>query len=119
MIPIKPLSDVELIKYVKQLKIPHFKGVFMKDELPNKIYKNECMIVNLDNSSGQGTHWVCFTKKDNIIHYYDSFGVELPSELIKYFRNSEVYYNIDKNQDFDEVICGHLCLNFLKKFYSK
>ena len=91
----------------------------MKDQLPNRIYKNESMIVNLDNSSGKGTHWICFFKKDNKIYYYDSFGVKPPIQLVEYFakqNKSEVYYNIDKYQNFDEIICGHLCLEFLTKF---
>ncbi len=48
----------------------------MKDQLPNKIRKNESMIINLDNSTGRGTHWVCFSKKDNVINYFDSFGIK-------------------------------------------
>lgn len=115
---IKPLSDIELINYVREYNIPYFRGVFMKDQLPNRRYKNESMIINLDNSSGNGTHWVCFFKKDNKIHYYDSFGVKPPIQLVEYFKNCEVCYNIDKNQNFDEVICGHLCLEFLTKFSS-
>jgi len=113
-LPIKPLSDIELRNYAKDLNILYFRGVFMKDQLPNKIRKNESMIINLDNSTGQGTHWVCFSKKDNVINYFDSFGIKPPTELINYFRNCEVFYNVDKNQNFDKVICGHLCLNFLE-----
>jgi hypothetical protein len=59
---IKPLSDLELTEYTRELNIPYFRGVYMKDQLPNKIQKNESMIINLDNSSGPGTHWVCSKK---------------------------------------------------------
>lgn len=31
---IKPLSNFDILKLVKDLKIKHFRGVFMKDELP-------------------------------------------------------------------------------------
>jgi len=122
------LSDIELENYAKHLNIPYFKGVFMKDQLPNKIRKNESMIINLDDSIGQGTHWVCFLKKDRVINYFDSFGVKPPNELLDYFasqnqkpkasylENFDVYYNVDQNQKFNEVICGHLCLDFLTKF---
>ena len=60
-----------------------------------------------------------FFKKDNKINYFDSFGVKPDIELIRYFENCEVHYNIDKNQNFDQVICGHLCLEFLYKFSSE
>ncbi|MBP1526294.1 MAG: hypothetical protein H9Q67_07375 [Spiroplasma ixodetis] len=100
----------------------------MKDQLPNKIRKNESMIINLDDSIGQGTHWVCLVKKGKIINYFDSFGVKPPTELLNYFalqnqkpkasylENFNVYYNVDQNHNFNEVICGHLCLDFLTKF---
>ena len=88
----------------------------MKDQLPNKIRKNESMIINLDDSIGQGTHWVCFLKQGKIINYFDSFGVKPPTELLNYFKNFDVCYNVDQNQNFNEVICGHLCLDFLTKF---
>ena len=112
-LPIKALSDIELENYAKDLNIQYFRGVFMKDQLPHKIRKNESMIINLDDSAGQGTHWVCFSKRDKIINYFDSFGVKPPTELLKYFKNFQVCYNIDQNQNFNEVICGHLCLDFL------
>ena len=54
---------MELTYFARELNIPYFRGVFMKDELPNRKFKNESMIINLDNSSGNGTHWVCFFQK--------------------------------------------------------
>ena len=38
----------------------------MRDLLPNKIKKVECGIANLDSFEGNGTHWVCYFKKDKI-----------------------------------------------------
>ena len=43
----------------KQLKINNFKGVFMRNELTGKAKSNESLILNMDDSSGGGTHWVC------------------------------------------------------------
>jgi len=36
----KALSDYDLIDFVKYLGIKHFRGVFSRDNLPNKIKKN-------------------------------------------------------------------------------
>ena len=33
-LPNKPLTNFQLIDTIKQLKIPHFKGVFMRNDLP-------------------------------------------------------------------------------------
>ena len=89
----------------------------MRDCLPQKALRNESAVVNLDSSSGPGTHWVAFTKRGSSVNYYDSFGVAPPAELIKYFgKNATVIYNYDQDQSLTEVICGHLCLQFLHKY---
>lgn len=87
----------------------------MRDNLPNRPLANENAIVNLDNETGTGTHWVCYKKRGDIVKYFDSFGnLRPPKELIDYFgKSSKVFYNYNNHQDFDSVICGHLCLLFL------
>jgi len=55
VLPNKPLSNFELEDVVKKLKIKNFRGVFLRDTLPAKPRKNECGIMNLDDSSGGGT----------------------------------------------------------------
>ena len=35
-LPNKPLTNFELVDAVKALKIPHFRGVFMRNNLPSK-----------------------------------------------------------------------------------
>lgn len=115
VVPNKALSNYDLVKYANCLNIPFFRGVFMKDKLPKHIWKNETGIVNLDNSSGPGSHWVCYKKLSDTIYYFDSFGdLPPPKELQKYFCcNKQVLYNNTAVQTYDSVICGHLCLEFL------
>ena len=43
---LKPLTNHELEEKVKELNIKNFRGVFMRDTLPNKINNNEVGIVN-------------------------------------------------------------------------
>lgn len=86
----------------------------MRDMLPSNPKTYESVIVNLDSRSGGGTHWVCFRKLDNRVYYYDSFGsLKPPPELLRYFGNCTIYYNYKREQNYDSVICGHLCLRFL------
>ena len=110
VIPIKPLTNYELLKYVKLLNIKNFRGVFMRDALPKKRSKQtEAAIVNLDSNDSQGTHWVCFYGNN----YFDSFGLPPPDEVVKYMPHP-IYYNSNEIQDRASVICGHLCLYVLK-----
>lgn len=97
------------------MKIPHFRGVYMRDTLPaHGSLKRECGIVNLDENAGSGTHWVAYKKTGHKVVYFDSFGdLPPPSELMSYFNVGSVNYNYKRYQDFDTIVCGHLCLKFL------
>lgn len=100
--------------YAKQLNIPHFRGVFMRDQLPSKPFQNESAIVNMDSKYGEGTHWVAYWKRGNLVKYFDSFGdLRPPVELVRYFGKARIEYNYERQQDFNSVICGHLSLKFL------
>lgn len=87
----------------------------MIDELPKTIWKNETDIVNLDNSNGPGTHWVCYKKHNNIVYYFGSFGnLPPPLEMMNYFKNvKKILYNVARVQNWNTNVCGHLCLEFL------
>lgn len=55
----------------------------------------------------------------NIINYYDSFeDLSPPKELVKCFHiksdlSIKIYYNYDRQQSYNTVRCGHLCLKFV------
>ena len=59
-------------------------GVYAKDQLPDKIVKNSCYIINLINSWKSGSHWVILinSNRENNILYVDSFGIEYPPEEV-------------------------------------
>ena len=44
----KALSNFDILYYVNLLKIPHFRGVFMRDKLPESIKPLECGIMNFN-----------------------------------------------------------------------
>lgn len=116
----KALSNLELKQYAYCLKIPFFRGVFMRNDLPKKAWKNETAIVNLDDFIGSGTHWVCYKKLQSKVYYFDSFGnLPPPKELQNYFRNAkEILFNFQRFQKYNTSVCGHLCLEFLSTSVS-
>lgn len=92
----------------------------MRDDMPKTgPNKFESGIVNLDDAEGVGTHWVAYNKKNDKTYYYDSFGdLPPPTELVRYlytgrYKTKKIFYNYIREQDFDTVWCGHLCLKFL------
>ena len=66
VLPNKSLSNLEIIVAAKKLSLYEFRGVFLREPLPTKTKLNECGIINLDSSSGDGTHWVIWLKKVRI-----------------------------------------------------
>src|SRR6188768_4061763 len=114
ILPNKPLTNFELIEAAKKLNINNFRDVFLRDELPKKPRANECGILNLDDSSGRGSHWTCWIKRAKDKIYFDTYGLPPPTELVKYLK-SPVHYNSERIQPDNEVFCGHLCLYVLKK----
>ena len=99
---------------VKKLKIRYFSIVFLLDTLPKKPNKKECGIVNFDKSGGPGTHWVAWNKNGKTKIYFDSYGVQTPTEVI-YYLGKPIRYNTDQVQPVGKVFCGHLCLYVLKE----
>ena len=113
VLPNKPLTNFELEEAAQELKISNFRGVFLRNTLPKRPKKNECGILNLDDTSGNGTHWVAWYKNGKTKYYFDSFGIQPPMELISYLK-SPLHYNTEEIQPRDQVFCGHLCLYVLK-----
>lgn len=91
----------------------------MRDTLPKRPRKKECGVINLDSSQNSGTHWVAYAKFNDYIEYFDSYGnLKPPLELIRY-ASDNVNYNYENIQKDHPYNCGHLCLNFLRKFWQK
>ena len=104
-LPNKPLSKLEIIDAAKKLSLYGFRGVFLRDTLPTKTKLNECGILNIDSSSGDGTHWVMWFKKCKDKFSIDSYGVQPSSQLIAYLK-SPIFYKRERVQQNGEVFCG-------------
>ena len=75
-----------------------FNGVCSRDNLPNKI-KDGAYVINLDEHSDIGTHWIALYLKNYDITYFDSFGVEhIPKEIIKLIKNKNIKRKIFRIQ---------------------
>ena len=62
--------------------------------MPNKI-KDGAYIINLDEYSDIGTHWISLYVKNNDIAYFDSFRVEhIPKEIKKFIDSKNLISNI-------------------------
>ena len=111
MIPPPPLTNFEIEAYYQnELR---FKGVFTRDNLRDKI-KDGAYVINLDEYSGVGSHWVALYVNNKTATYFDSFGVEhFPKEIEKFINNKNIVANIYRVQNYDSIMCGYFCIGFI------
>ena len=118
------LTNFDIIRYVKLLDIPHFRGVFMRDTIPSSPRKIECGIVNLNLNLESGSHWTGYYKNGLNRIYFDSYGQITPLEIQNYLKTSKekgvavIQRNTDAVQAINTHICGQLCLFVLKALSS-
>ena len=87
--------------------------------MPNKI-KNGAYVINLDDYSDIGTHWVALYVKNNDITYSDGFGVEhIPKKIIKFIGHKNAIANIFRIQAFDSIVCGYFCIGFINFMFKE
>lgn len=92
--------------------------MFMRQQLPLEDVPNrECGIINLGDLHTDGTHWTAYIKDGERKLYFDSFGyAKPPIELVRYLGPNRLVYNTFRIQDYDDPpICGHLCLEVLRR----
>ena len=88
LMPPHPLTNFKIQKYY-QNKL-RFNGVFSRDNLPERSsteIKDGAYIINLDEYSDIGTHWVALYANNDDVTYFDCFGVEHIPKEIKAFIN--------------------------------
>ena len=72
MIPPRPLTNFEMY-YQNE---PRFNGVYSRDNLPDKI-KDGTYVINLDEYSDIGTHWIALYVNTKTVTYFDILSLGL------------------------------------------
>ena len=115
-LPAHPLTNFEIQEYYQNE--PRFNGVFSRDNLPNNI-KHDAYVINLDEYHDIGTHCVALYVNNNIVTYFDSFGVEhIPKEIMKFINCKKIITNIYRIQAYDSIMCGYFCIGFINFIFN-
>ena len=111
-----PLSNHDLIKWCKYLNIP-INDVLSRDKSIPHNHKQALFIYNLEPSYMSGSHWVATYVKDNVINYFDSFGMPPFQEIVNHAKkkNLTLLHQNDQIQNMYTTTCGYFCLYFLNK----
>ena len=108
---IHPLTNIDIKRYYQRER--RFINVYSHDNLPNKIKDGDC-IINLDEHSDIGTHWIALYIQNNEFTYFDSFAVEhIPKEIRTFIINKNIKTNIFRIQAYDSIMCGYFYTRFI------
>ena len=111
-----PLANFEIQKYHENES--RFNGVYSRNNLPKKI-KDGAYVINLDEYTDVGTHWIALFCNRNEIVYFDIFGVEpLPEEIKEFVGNENIIANIFWIQASNSVMCGNFCIGFINFMFA-
>ena len=111
-----PLSNHNLIKGCKYLNIP-INDVLSRDENVPHNHKQALFIYNLEPAYMSGSHWVATYVKDNVINYFDSFGMPPFQEIVNHAKkkNLTLLHQNNQIQNLKTATCGYFCLYFLNE----
>ena len=106
-----PLTDFKIQWYYQNE--PRFNGVYSRDHLPDKI-KDGAYVINLDEYSDIGTHWIALYVNNKTVTYLDSFGIEyISKDLEKFVNNKNIIAKIFRIQPYGSVMCVYFCIGFI------
>ena len=94
-----------------------FLGCYPCDSLPpfpKQLPKT--LIVNTDNSSESGSHWVGLVLMKHYCFYFDSYGVGiLEANILNYIREHYLsyIYSVKEIQAIRSEKCGQFCISFV------
>ena len=82
------MSNFDLLKWCKYLKIP-INNVLSRDQTVPHNHKLALFVYNLEPHYMNGSHWVSTYVKDNVINYFDSFGMQPLQEISRSCKERE------------------------------
>ena len=114
-----PMSNFDLLEWCKYLKIP-INNVLSRDMKVPHNHKEALFIYNLEPSYMNGSHWVSTYVKDNVINYFDSFGMAPFQEIVDHAKkkNLTLLHQNQQIQRLNTTTCGYFCLYFLNEMHK-
>lgn len=113
------LTNFDLADSAEELHIP-LRDIYFKDRLPLKPEPGAYIINLQDSGRGFGTHWVAVAIKGNRAYYFDSFGFDMPTDVIHFLRDYRpVEWSAVQIQDEDTGVCGSFVLAWLWWLFVK
>ena len=114
-------SNIQLEHLAKKNNID-LDYIIYKDEIFKIPFRPKLdIILNMSSTQHEGTHWIALHTYNNLVVYFDSFGIEPPESLLTWAKknNVKIIYNDYIIQHLNDTDCGQLCLLFLGLLQGK
>ena len=110
------MSNFDLLDWCKYLKIP-INNVLSRDQTVPHNHKLALFIYNTGPFYTKGFHWVSSYVKNNVINYFDSFGMPPLQEIVNHAKreNLTLLHQDQQIQNINSTVCGYYCLYFLNE----
>ena len=114
------MSNFDLLEWCRYLKIP-INNVLSRDQTVPHNHKLALFIYNLEPSYMKGVHWVSTYVKNNVINYFDSFGMPPMQEIVDHAKkkNLTLLHQDQQLQNLKSSVCGYYCLYFLNEMHKR
>lgn len=92
-----------------------FVSVHAADCLPERERRRKpcAYVVNTDEISGPGKHWVCiYFPKSKPVEYFDSFGLYPKKYFIEFMKNDFLFHS-NFLQQVNSTVCGQYCIAYI------
>ena len=114
-----PMSNFDLLDWCRYLKIP-IKNVLSRNQTVPHNHKQAIFIYNLEPSYMKGSHWLATYVKNNVINYFDSFGMPPFEEMVNHAKrkNLTLLHQDQQLQNLYSSVCGYYCIYFLYEMHN-
>ena len=89
------MSNFDLLDWCRYLNIP-INNVLSRDQTVPHGHKLAIFIYNLEPAYMKGSHWTSTYVKNNVINYFDSFGLPPFQELLNHAKRKKPYSTTSK-----------------------
>ena len=120
------MNTVEIDK--KLAAVSQFKGAYACDLLPAKPEGDFSVVINTDDSSASGDHWLVLARKNGKLFFIDSYGRHYKDPtfnpnfkklIMNYIGKEKAVCNRKWLQRLTSNVCGEYCVYFIKELSEK
>ena len=106
-------NNIELNNLCKKLIGKNFLGVFPADDFIEPYKNGQSCILNIQNSTNKGEHWVALYNECNCVYFFDTYNRNYKELNIHFKHMKWISPKHEKLQSLRSRNCGQECISFI------